>query len=108
MKSLVVRFGGEIVGSHEIRPGTYTFGRRGGVGPEPDLHFATSEDFISDQHCHFIVEPDYVEVVDGWPGGRTRSTYGVHVNGICRTVTRTKTASNTSELVDSSYFPIIN
>jgi len=70
--------------SQALDRGTYRVGRwkHGQTDSVPEIPISGAESFISKQHCHFIVEPGLIEVVDGWPDGLARSTFGVYVNGV--------------------------
>jgi len=77
VKRLIIQYRGRELKNIPLGPGVTTLG-----GPGADVVLDVSGDFVSPEHCHFSVEEELVEIIDGWPGGRTRSAYGVHVNGI--------------------------
>ncbi len=81
---LVVRRGRQVVVSKMLDRGTYRIGRwkEGQTDSVPDIPIPGVESFISKQHCHLIVESGLIELVDGWPDGLARSTFGVYVNGM--------------------------
>jgi len=77
VKRLIIQYRGKELQNVPLGAGVTTLG-----GSGADVVLDVPGDFITPEHCHFSVEDGLVEIIDGWPGGRTRSAYGVHVNGI--------------------------
>jgi len=77
VKRLIIQYRGKELQNIPLGAGVTTLG-----GSGADVVLDVPGDFITPEHCHFSVEDGLVEIIDGWPGGRTRSAYGVHVNGI--------------------------
>lgn len=81
---LIIRRGSEVLVTRALDRGTYRIGRwkHGQTDSVPEIPIPGVDTFVSKQHCHLIVEPGLIEVVDGWPDGLARSTFGVYVNGL--------------------------